>query len=159
MTRIYCTYLLHRKRKDFERSMQGRVHVCKYTCTCTVHVYFCLGGGGGGDGAGVKYGEKGAISLPVFQFLLYMWTIYTSLVDTVCAECTAILINTYCTMESNTKCILFIPRVLQCLSPRQNWDSPPPSPASECPPPQKKKPKGGGTHSPACEGVGDSQFA
>jgi hypothetical protein len=51
-----------------------------------------------------------------------------------------------------------IPRVPQCLSPRSNWDPPPlllPL-ASEPPPPLE--PKGGGTHSPACEGVEESQF-
>jgi hypothetical protein len=42
------------------------------------------------------------------------------------------------------------------MSPRRNWDSPNPSPASECalPPGQK----GGGAHSPEAKGVGESQF-
>ncbi len=46
----------------------------------------------------------------------------------------------------------------QCVSPRQNWDPPTPLPqasvTSELPP----ESKGGGTHSPAGEGVGESQF-
>jgi hypothetical protein len=40
------------------------------------------------------------------------------------------------------------------MSPRRNWDSPNPSFASECAP----EPKGGGAHSPADEGLGESQF-
>ncbi len=40
--------------------------------------------------------------------------------------------------------------------PRRNWDSPNPSPASECALPPG--PKGGGAHSPAAKGVGESQF-
>jgi hypothetical protein len=51
---------------------------------------------------------------------------------------------------------IYVPRVPQCFSPRPNRDSPTPSPASECAPsPNKKR---GGTHSPACKGVGESQF-
>jgi hypothetical protein len=46
-------------------------------------------------------------------------------------------------------------RVPQCMSARRNWDSPTPSPASECAPPD---PKVGGAHSPAHEGMGESQF-
>ncbi len=42
------------------------------------------------------------------------------------------------------------------MSPRRNWDSPNPSPASECAPPPG--PKGGEAHSPAAEGVGESQL-
>ncbi len=38
--------------------------------------------------------------------------------------------------------------------PRRNWDSPNPSLASECPSPRT----GGGAHSPAGEGLGESQF-
>jgi hypothetical protein len=44
----------------------------------------------------------------------------------------------------------------QCMSPRRNWVSPNPlSPASVTLPPE---PKGAGTHSPAGEGLGESQF-
>ncbi len=42
------------------------------------------------------------------------------------------------------------------MSPRRNWDSPNPSPASESDLPPG--PKGGGAHSPAAKGVGESQF-
>ncbi len=43
-----------------------------------------------------------------------------------------------------------------CMSPRRNWDFPNPSPPSEhaLPP----GPKGGGAHSPASKGMGESQF-
>jgi hypothetical protein len=41
------------------------------------------------------------------------------------------------------------------MSPRRNWDSPTPSLASECAPPPGTK---GGAHSPAGEGLGESQF-
>ncbi len=42
------------------------------------------------------------------------------------------------------------------MSPRWNWDSPNPSPASECalPPDQRVE----GAHSPAAKGVGEFQF-
>ncbi len=42
------------------------------------------------------------------------------------------------------------------MSPRWNWDSPTPLAASECALPPK--PKGGGAHSPAAKGLGESQF-
>ncbi len=42
------------------------------------------------------------------------------------------------------------------MSPRWNWDSPTPLAASECALPPG--PKGGGAHSPAAKGVGESQF-
>ncbi len=42
------------------------------------------------------------------------------------------------------------------MSPRRNWDSPTPSPASECAP--SPGTKGGGAHPPSGEGVGESQF-
>ncbi len=42
------------------------------------------------------------------------------------------------------------------MSPRQNWDSPTPLAANECALPPG--PKGGGAHSPAAKGVGESQF-
>ncbi len=42
------------------------------------------------------------------------------------------------------------------MSPRWNWDSPTPLAASECVLPTG--PKGGGAHSPAAKGVGESQF-
>ncbi len=42
------------------------------------------------------------------------------------------------------------------MSPRWNWDSPTPLAASECVSPPV--PKGGGAHSPAAKGVGESQF-
>jgi hypothetical protein len=42
------------------------------------------------------------------------------------------------------------------MSHRRNWDSPTPSLASECAPPPGTK--GGGAHSPAGEGLGESQF-
>jgi hypothetical protein len=45
------------------------------------------------------------------------------------------------------------------MSPRWNWDSPNPSPASECAlPPGQKGGGGGGAHSPAAKGVGKSLF-
>ncbi len=44
------------------------------------------------------------------------------------------------------------------MSPRRNWDSPTPSLASECTVPLPPESKGGGAHSPAGEGVGESQF-
>ncbi len=47
-------------------------------------------------------------------------------------------------------------RAPQCMSPRWNWDSPTPLPASDCAFPPG--PKGGGAHSPAAKGVGESQF-
>jgi hypothetical protein len=50
----------------------------------------------------------------------------------------------------------YIYRAPQCLSPRRNWDSPTPLAASECALPPG--PKGGGAHSPAAKGVGESQF-
>jgi hypothetical protein len=49
----------------------------------------------------------------------------------------------------------YIYRAPQCMSPRWNWDTPTPLAASECAPPG---PKGGGAHSPAAKGVGESQF-
>jgi hypothetical protein len=42
------------------------------------------------------------------------------------------------------------------MSPRWNWDSPTPLAASECA--LHPGPKGGGAHSPAAKGVGESQF-
>jgi hypothetical protein len=42
------------------------------------------------------------------------------------------------------------------MSPRRNWDSSYSSLASECAPPPRIR--GGGTHSPAGEGLGESQF-
>ncbi len=48
-------------------------------------------------------------------------------------------------------------RVLSFFSNRRNWDSPNPSPAGECAPPPPLVP-GGGAHSLAREGVGESQF-
>ncbi len=56
-----------------------------------------------------------------------------------------------------------ISRVPKCLSPLRKWDSPTPSPASECaspPPPPGTKGEGGGytVHSPACKEMGESQF-
>ncbi len=42
------------------------------------------------------------------------------------------------------------------MSPRWNWDSPTPLAASVCALPPG--PKGGGAHSPAAKGVGESQF-
>ncbi len=43
------------------------------------------------------------------------------------------------------------------MSPCRNWDSPNPSPAGECALPAGPK-GGGGAHSPAAKGVGESQF-
>ncbi len=43
------------------------------------------------------------------------------------------------------------------MSPRRNWDSPNPSPANECALPPVPK-GGGGAHSLAAKGVGESQF-
>jgi hypothetical protein len=45
---------------------------------------------------------------------------------------------------------------MQCMSPRRNWDSPTPSLASECAPPPRTV--CGGAHSPAGEGLEESQF-
>ncbi len=54
---------------------------------------------------------------------------------------------------------IYVPRVPQCQSPRRNWDpSPPPLPHRVCIPPWTKGGPGGGTYSPADEGVGESQF-
>ncbi len=50
----------------------------------------------------------------------------------------------------------YIPRVPQCMSPRWNWEPPPP-PLQEASLPIPPEP-GGVAHSPACEGVGESQF-
>jgi hypothetical protein len=50
----------------------------------------------------------------------------------------------------------YIYRAPQCMSPCWNWDSPTPLAASECALPPR--PKGGGAHSPAAKGVGESQF-
>ncbi len=50
----------------------------------------------------------------------------------------------------------YIYRASQWMSPRRNWDSPTPLAASECPLPPGLK--GGGAHSPAAKGVGESQF-
>jgi hypothetical protein len=47
-------------------------------------------------------------------------------------------------------------RAPQCMSPCRNWDSPTPLAASECALPPG--PKGGRAHSPAAQGVGESQF-
>ena len=41
------------------------------------------------------------------------------------------------------------------MSPRRNWDSPTPLPLASVPP---SGPKGGGTHSPTAEEVGEFQF-
>ncbi len=50
----------------------------------------------------------------------------------------------------------YIYRAPQCMSPRRNWDSPTPLAAGECSLPPG--PKGGGAHSPAAKGIGESQF-
>jgi hypothetical protein len=50
----------------------------------------------------------------------------------------------------------YIYRAPQCMSPRWNWDSPTTLAARECALPPG--PKGGGAHSPAAKGVGESQF-
>jgi hypothetical protein len=57
-----------------------------------------------------------------------------------------------CTVPQST----YIYRAPQCISPRWNWDSPTPLAARECALPPG--PKGGGAHSPAAKGVGESQF-
>jgi hypothetical protein len=59
-------------------------------------------------------------------------------------------------MEAHQKVHIY--RVPQCMSPRWNWDSPNPSLATRqrlCLSPELK---GGRAHSPAGEGVGESQF-
>ncbi len=58
-------------------------------------------------------------------------------------------VSNYFTSQST-----YIYRAPQCMSPRWNWDSP--TPLSECALPPV--PKGGGAHSPAAKGVGESQF-
>jgi hypothetical protein len=50
----------------------------------------------------------------------------------------------------------YIYRAPQCMSPRWKWDSPTPLAASECALPPR--PNGGGAHSLAAKGVGESQF-
>jgi hypothetical protein len=51
----------------------------------------------------------------------------------------------------------YVPRVPQCLSLRWNWDPlSTHSPASECASPRNRVERG--THSPECEGVGESQL-
>jgi len=42
------------------------------------------------------------------------------------------------------------------MSPRRNWDSPNPSLASECAPPPQNRRGRGGAHSPAGEGLGET---
>jgi hypothetical protein len=54
------------------------------------------------------------------------------------------------------KVLICIYRAPQCMSPCWNWDSPTPLAASECALPPG--PKGGGAHSPAAKGLGESQF-
>jgi hypothetical protein len=49
----------------------------------------------------------------------------------------------------------YIYRVPQCMSPRRNWDSSNPSPASECAHPPNQRV---GSHSPAGGGLEESQF-
>jgi hypothetical protein len=57
---------------------------------------------------------------------------------------------------SEHKVHIYIYRVPQCMSPRRNWDSHTHSLARECtPPPGRGK---GVAHSPAGEGLGESQF-
>ncbi len=51
-----------------------------------------------------------------------------------------------------------VDRVLDFFSSRPNWDSPTPSPAGECVPPPLVPLEGGGGHSLAEQGVGESQF-
>jgi hypothetical protein len=63
------------------------------------------------------------------------------------AGCIGHKVHLYCTVY----------RVQQCMSSRRNWDSPTPSLASECSPPPGTK-GGGGAHSPAGEGLGESQL-
>ncbi len=66
------------------------------------------------------------------------------------AECLQSVGNTnYLVRYKECTQSIYISRVPQCQSPRPNWDPPTPSPASECVPQG-----GGGTHSPAVEGVG-----
>ncbi len=52
-----------------------------------------------------------------------------------------------------SKKYLYIQSTAQCMSPRRNWGSPNPSPASECAPPPQPKGKGG-AQSPAGGGWG-----
>ncbi len=54
---------------------------------------------------------------------------------------------------------IYIYRAPQCMSPRWNWDSPwSPTPLAACECALPPGPKGGGAHSPAAKGVGESQF-
>jgi hypothetical protein len=46
---------------------------------------------------------------------------------------------------------------IQCMYPRRNWDSPNPSPASECALPTPRT-EGWGAHSPAAKGVVEFQL-
>jgi hypothetical protein len=64
-----------------------------------------------------------------------------------------------CAVNAKEQCwaqSTYIYRAPQCMSPRWNWDSPTPLAASECALPPG--PKGGGAHSPAAKGVGESQL-
>ncbi len=54
---------------------------------------------------------------------------------------------------------IYIYRVPQCMSPRLNWDSPTPSPPSECAPPRvshNTRLRVRGWESPNCDNVGKS---
>ena len=53
---------------------------------------------------------------------------------------------------------IHIYRIPQCMSPRRNWDSPSPSPLPQASVPHPVTKVGGGQHSPAGEGVGESPF-
>ena len=73
------------------------------------------------------------------------------------AQCSPCRTRTYATRDSGSNAqSTDIYRAPQCMSPRWNWDSPTPLAASECALPPG--PKGGGAHSPAAKGVGESQF-
>jgi hypothetical protein len=61
--------------------------------------------------------------------------------------------------EAGTPQSTYIKRVPQCMSPRHNWElglSHPLSRQQVCPSPRNQR--GGGAHSPAGEGLGESQF-
>ncbi len=94
--------------------------------------------------------------LLIFEEQLCMYNFY---IDTDQAQInTAYLIwATLCLLFSSLKAqSTYIYRAPQCMSPRLNWDSPTPLAASNCALPPG--PKGGGAHSPAAKGVGESQF-
>ncbi len=67
-------------------------------------------------------------------------------------------LDIYCTVCTEAVAHKVYTLSTQRMSTRWNWDSPTPSLASECAPPPGTKVGRGGGHSPAGEGLGESQF-